>query len=306
MTTPITLRIRQEGYVRANGYQAAQWAVTVPVEDPPGSTPLATDPLSYKELFVVDQTGPRDVLRRIATLQDYVALSVAELSWFDIRTPGAAGKAWFDSFNIGDTLRVSGAPHWIQSQAPYTTYDFVVDHAEYRASGSAPVTAVGKQLTLPGYTFTPEDVGRWVELTGFTTTAYNGMTQIVSYDGSVAVVDKTFGTNETGSAWRFPWFHVQTTFSGQEPRYFPSREENLAWALVRSSSVVCFADSGLATRRSLSLPLVRSVRFTELAPTLGAATDLFEYTAASMARLQAEGARADTEFNTIITRTVGP
>ena len=52
--------------------------------------------------------------------------------------------------------------------------------------------------------------------------------------------------------------------------------------------------------------LVRSVRFTYLAPTLDAATGSFEYVAAGLDRLQAEAARNNTAFTPLLTRTEGP
>lgn len=306
MPTPVTLRIQQQGYVRANGYAAVQWAVTEPIVDPPGDTPRATDPSSYAALFVVDRAGPREILARVATLRDYAEVPVAELEWFDVRTPGTPGRQWFQYLRVGDTLRVEGAPHWVQNQTPYTTLDFEVDAISFRTSGTAPATIVGSQLTLPGYVFTPEDVGRWVELTGFTTSAYNGMTQIVSYLGNVATVDKSFGTNETGSTWRFPWAHVRSNFTGLEKRYFPTREVNLGWQLMRDGSTIVTGTSGGASCRLGGAPRVRSVRFTTLAPSLDAGTDVFAATRAELARLHAEATRSAESFGPLVTVTEGP
>ena len=301
------LRIQQQGIVRATGYQATQWAVTIPVADPEGSTPRATDPLSLAPLFVVDPTGPREVLRRVATLRDFEALPRSELEYFDVKTLGAAGRAWFDNLQLGDTLRFIGQPpHWVQLQAPYTDWDFVIDDVHYRVSGDTPSVTVGKNLILAGYTFTHEDVGRWVELRGFSSTGYNGLAQIVSIRGNVAVVDKSFTTNESGSTWGFPWFHVAPGDGSAEPRYFPTRADDLAWALRRDGSTICSAVNGGATRRSVASGLVRSVRFTELAPSLDAAADLFAAIRVGVARLHAETQRSSDEFAALTTVTEGP
>lgn len=306
MTTPITLRIQQQGIVRSNGYQATQWAVTVPVVVAPEVTPRATDPLSYAPLFVVDTTGPREVLRRVATLKDFVALPQAELSYFEVRSLGVPGSEFFSYARAGDTLRITTQlPHWIQTQEPYADWDFIIEEVLYRATGVVPSVAVGHYLTLTGYTLTPDDVGRWLELRGFTSPSYNGMCQILGVEGDVAVVDKSFTTNETGNTWRFPWVRVAAyPTSGREPRYFPTRETNLAWSLVRSGSSVASADGGGVTSRGADVPtLVRSVRYTELAPSLGAAADLLSATRANLARLSAEALRSGVEFETLTTVT---
>lgn len=310
MPTPVTLRIQQLGAVRATGYQATQWAVTVPVVDPPGDVPRATTPSSFAPLFVVDVAGPREFLRRVATLRDFAELARAELSYFEVKTLGGAGRAFFDNVQVGDTLRFIGEPaHWIQPQAPYTDWDFVVDDVTYRVSGGVPVATVGKTLALTGYRFTPDDVGRWVELRGFSSSAYNGLCQIVSIEGGLAVVDKNFTTNESGTTWGFPWVRVASdTGAGREPRYFPTRAGDLAWAVVRGGVTLCAAGNGGATGRLVpqGAALVRAARFTELAPTLEAGDDLFAATRAGLARLHAEAARDAASFSVLTTVTEGP
>jgi hypothetical protein len=303
----VTLRVQQQGYVRSTGFQATQWAVTVPVAVPTGSTPVATDPLGYAPLFVVDTSGETEVLRRVATLRDYAALTQFELQYFDVRSPNA--QLWFESVQVGDTLRIpNGPPHWLQAQAPYTNHDFVIQGVYTRASGASPQVATGRLLTLPGYGFTPDDVGRWVRLTGFTTTAYNGLTQIVSYLGNVATVTKTFSGPETGGTWQFEYVSVRSNplGPGYEPRYFPTRAKDLPWALYRASTLLASGTGGGVTMRERKDPLVRSVRFTHLAATLDDGANLFEYVAAELDRLQAEAARNDTAFTTLLTRTEGP
>lgn len=293
--------------MRTTGFQATQWAVQTPVAVPPGSPALATDPLSYAPLFVLDTSGPIDVLRRVATLRDYETLPQVELRYFDVKTPNA--QAWFDNVAEGDTLRITnGPPHWVQAQAPYTDHDFIVEGVYIRATGSAPQVVLGRQIVLPGYAFTPDDVGRWVRLAGFTTTGYNGLVQIVSYLGNVATVNRTFATSETGGSWQFPYVsvHPNPLGAGHEPRYFPTRATNLPWALYRAGSPLASGTGGGVTMRERRDTLVRSVRFTYLAPTLDAATNSFDYVAAELTRLQADAVRNNTAFTSLITRTEGP
>lgn len=258
-------------------------------------------------MFVLDTSGPIDVLRRVATLRDYEAIPQVELNYFDVRTAGA--EAWFDNVTAGDTLRITNGPsHWLQAQAPYTDHDFTILGVYTRAAGSSPQVFTGRSLVLPGYTFTPDDVGRWVRLSGFTTTGYNGLAQIVSYLGNVATVNRPFASNETGGAWQFSYVATRANplGPGYEPRYFPTRMSNLPWALYRSGSPLASGLGGGVTMRERGDILVRSVRFTYLAPTLDAATNSFEYVAAELERLRTEAARNNTAFTTLLTRTEGP
>lgn len=303
----VFLRVQQHGFVRATGYQATQWAVQNPVSVPPEAPSLATDPLSYAPLFVIDTTGPLDILRRVATLRDYESIPQVELNYFDVRSPNA--QAWFDSVAAGDTLSIANGPsHWLQTEAPYTNHDFVVQGVFIRATGSAPQVLTGREVILPGYTFTQEDIGRWVRLSGFTTTAYNGLVQIVSYLGNVATVTKTFTGPETGGSWRFEYISVRPYPLGgsYEPRYFPTRMHDLPWRLIRGGSIVASSTGGGVTMRERQDALVRSVRHTYLAPTLDSASNIFDYVAAEIKRLQLAASRNNTAFTSLITRSEGP
>lgn len=279
----------------------------MPVADPSGTPAVATDPGSYAPLYVIDTSGELETLRRIATLQDYQALPRSELRYFDVRTIGAAGLSWFTDLQLGDTLRISGQPaHWVQDQTPYTNWDFIIEGVAYRVSGDTPSVNIGKTLTLPGYTFTPDDIGRWVELRGFADSSYNGLTQILSYTGNVATVDKNFTTNASGTQWRFPWVWVQEVFSGQEPRFFPTRMKNLAWARIRDGLTVASGTGGGATCRETAGNLIRSIRHTELAPTLDEGLAILDFAYAGVQRLQREAIASGDTFQPLITRTVGP
>jgi hypothetical protein len=304
MTTPVTLRIRQQGYVRSNGYQATQWAVTVPVSDPPGDPPIATNPLSYAPLFVGRAVEGYESLERAATLQDFAALPVLELEYFDIR--GNGGDSGLSSALFGDTLEITtSVPQWLQAQPPYDTQTFVVSQVAIRAQGSSARCLTNPQgLQLGSYVFTPTDVGRWVLLSGFTNPANNGWAQILSYVGNTAQVSRTFASTELIGNWQFPWLRIQTSFPGLEPRYFPSKERNLAWRITRGSTVA--SGTGGMTMRGAETSLFRTVRFTTLAPSLQAATDLFEVIRQDVAALQRSASLSGTTFTTLITYTVGP
>lgn len=301
------LRVQQQGFVRASGYQATQWAVTVPVAVPSGAAPIATSPSSYAPLFVVDTSGPREVLRRVATPRDYEQYARAECDIFEPKTT-STGYLPLSTAIAGDTLRiVQGPDYWLQTQAPYDTHDFLVGAVRLLASGGPPQTYIGNRVSLPGRALSDADIGRWVRLLGFTTTGYNGWTQIVSYEGSVATVSRTFTTMETGTSWDFFEMKISDQISfGGEPRFFPTKQSNLSWQLLRGGVQIAAGTGGGVTRRDTTSPVVRSVRWTELAPTPEGARALFSSTAAQLAALQRSAAAIGAEFTTLTTLTEGP
>lgn len=308
MSIPVTLRVQQQGYVRPLGHQATQWAVTVPVQVTGDAAPIGTSPLSYAPLFVVDGQGVQETLRRVASLRDFAQLGESELEYFEAR--GTGGNTLYEQALVGDILYIPGGPaHWLQDQAPYTDHEFTVLSVPNRASGVTPAAFAGSELSLPGYVFTEADVGRWVRLTGFATPSYNGWAQITSYAGSVASVNKTFTANEVGGGWAFPWVKIRSDVGPTlEPRYFPTREVELPWSLHRGSpSVTAPLASGFsgASARAAS-GLVRSVRFTELAPSLDDALASFEYVRAALTKLQQDAELSGTSFTTLLTVTEGP
>jgi hypothetical protein len=313
----IVIRIRQKGYVRSAGYQAVNWAVTVPVADPPSSPLIGTTPLSYAPLFVVRDSGGFDSLERVATLQDLVALPQAELRFLDVRGPG--GDAAFAPAVVngplgpfaGDTLTFPDTAgrlsYWLEDSPPYNSNSFVVKQSAIRAQGTNPQILTGNRLQLPNYTFTQNDVNRWVYLSGFSTLAYNGFAQITAFLGNTATINKTTSSIETGTSWRFPYIEIDTgTNPLVEPRFFPTRERNLAWELRRGAALIASATSGGATMRDVEASLVRSLRYTNLASSNQAALDLMAAVRSGAYNLQAEGARNNTDFTVLITSTYGP
>lgn len=274
---------------------------------PPGSTPIATDPSSFAPLFVLDTAGQIDVLRRVATLKDYAELAHLELEYIDVKTADPAVAAiLFNNSRAGDVLRIASPPHWLQEQAPYDTGDFTLAGIPSRVFGTAPQVYTGREISLPGYVFADDDIGRWVNISGFSTSGNNGLVQILSVMGLIATTTKTFSAPQTGAAWSFPWAQINT-YSGPstEPKFFPTRTTGLAWELRRSGSPLT-AGVGGVTRRHADDPLVRSQRMTFLAPTLDSAVASFDYVGAALVTLQKSMALNDTAFTALLTRTVGP
>ena len=304
MTVPITLRIRQKGYIRPEGYQATQWAVTVPVSDPPSSPPLATDPLSLSAMFVVRDVNGAETFERVAQLTDF-SLTFRELTLFDVR--GTDGNLALSSVAAGDTLTINDAPSWWDEDAPpYDTSEFIVSQVRQRIQCDASCFVSPQGLQLSEYTLSPEDIGRWVYLEGFTDSGNNGWAQILSYLGTVAQVSKVFTSDDSGVAI-FRVIQIDPVVSGLEPKFFPTKERNLRWKFQRGSTYLC-AGTGGATLRSEDTTNTRflSTRFTTMTPTAQAAEDLFLITRQQVDDLQRAATQVQEAFTDLITHTIGP
>lgn len=308
MTTPITLRIQQKGYIRPQGYQAVQWAVTVPISVPPGSPPIATDPLSLATLFVVRNVGGFETFERVATPLDLNTLAPQSLVCFDIR--GAGGDVALASVLPGDKLGVLNPPStWIVDEPPYTDAEYTIGSRGIRAQGgNASVGPSG--LTIPSYNFRPEDIGRWVYLSGFLPSGgSNGWAQILSYLGNVAQVDRVFTINETGGSWAFYFLQTDPSAvpSGSEPQYLPTAASGLTWKLMRGpSTIVATGDGGVSYRQPQPNPLSLASRFTYILPTAQALDDLFLVTRQQVDALQRALTLGQIQFLNTITHTIGP
>lgn len=314
----IVIRIRQKGYVRSTGYQATNWAVTVPVSDPIATPPIATAPISFAPLYLIRQTNEVDALLRVATLQDFVEYPRSELKLFDIRGPGG-DQAFAPLFPGGPPgpgpnyllkfpETAGRLSYWLDDYPPYNTNTFVVKQRLYRAQGTTPQALPGNRIQLPGYTFTERDVGRWVYLLGFAS-PYNGLSQIQSYVGNTAVVDRTITTTEAGTAWAFPIIEIESALSpGLEPRYFPTREKNLSWELTDTlgALVASSTTGGGVTMRDSEATIVRSLRYTQLCSSSTAASNLMSVIRNGAANLQRGASLADTDLTALITSTYGP
>lgn len=316
----IVLRIRQKGYVRVAGYQTVNWAVTKPVADPPSSPLIGTAPLSFAPLFLIRNEGNFESLERVASVQDLAAYPQAELQYFDVRGPG--GDALFAPLIpngplgpfAGDTLvfpDTSGRlSYWIEDSPPYNTNSFLVKQSVIRAQGGPAQILTGNRVQLPGYVFTPDDVNRWVVLSGFATPSYNGIVQILSYNGNTANISKTTTTNELAGptgGYVFPVVQIDPGNNpALEPRFFPTRERNLRWECYRGVSLIASATFGGTTIRTSEQALVRSVRYTELASSNQAALDLMAVIRNGVYNLQTQAALNDTDFTALLTSTYGP
>lgn len=283
-----------------------QWAVTQPVVDPADTPPQATDPLSFSPLFKLRDVGLRESFEGIVSLQDLVAYSQNELTMFEPYGPGG-NVALQDSIS-GDSLTIGNSrlDYWLQDSVPYTDRVFTISGLSVRRQGTLPQVFAGNKLQLPGYIFTPADIGRWVLLSGFVTSGYNGFAMISGYDGGTAtVVGPTIMGTETGGAWSFRRLQITTVVGmGNEPRYFPSKVYNEPWVITRGGVIA----SGLSgsTARQLEEEVSRSQRVTTLEPSLAAAQDLMAATRDGVLRLQRAASTNDTSFTVVITTTFGP
>lgn len=313
MTTSV-IRIRQQGFVRTTGNQLSNWVVTVPVADPGGTPLIATAPPLYEALFVLYTQGDRESLVRIATLSDLGRIPEAELRYFDLLGPGG-DTVFAPAYPNGplgpfaaDELAFSDAavPHWRENLAPYTTLSFTVKRCVAKAAGLNPSVLTGNKLILPGYSFKSSDVGRWVGLSGFVSSSYNGLARIVWVDGDTAVISKTIVSNETGTSWMLPWVEIETRAdTALEPRFFPTREANIPWALRRSGVTIVEGVAGGFTARSSDASLVRSRRWTGLYPTETDAVNAASAIRNGVYNLAQSADLADSSFLTLTTSTYG-
>ena len=297
-----------------------QWAVTVPVSDPAGDPLLGTQPLSYAPFFVQRNDGRQDSFVRVATLTDLVQVPHAELQYFDVLGPGGGAIFVVNPSTLvlgpfpGDILRIPQASlsgslsYWLEDDAPYTTGDFLVAGVATRASGTGPILLANNRLQLPGYTFTLNDVNRWIVLRGFSNPLYNVAVQVISYTGNTAVINLTTGAGtSTGGTWIMPVIRISTGASpSSEPRYFPTRETNIGWELRRGSSVIGSADYGGVTTRWVTDPtsaLTRSTRFTSVEATPAAAKGIAQVVQNGVMHLQAAAAVNNTNLTPLFTTT---
>lgn len=284
--TDVKIRLKQEGIIRTSGYQVTQWCSVLNA---------ATDPSSYASLFVIRNTEGAESLERIATQKDFVTYAPNELKYFEAKQTG--GDALLSAVS-GDTLLITPTiDTWLQSQAPYLDCSFVVDQLDTFAQGTGPSAVAGNYVTLPGYTLTNADVGRWVLLTGFSTAGYNGVAQILSVAGSTALVNKTITTNESGSSWALRRVAVRTNAGdGLEPRYFPSRLDELKWELRRNGALVASGSKGSTMRARPKDKVFRDLRFTSVEADHDAANALLSVTRLAVQNLQTNVSLIDTSF----------
>jgi hypothetical protein len=287
------------------------------VSDPAGTPPIGTDPLRFAALFLIRDTGGIESLEGttgVASISDLVAHPVSELRFFDVQGPHGRELYAGGGPSAGDVLVFPAATptgslaYWLEDSAPYLTNEFTVLATRQRQHGLAPQVLSGNQIRLPDYTFTPEDRNRWIVLSGFAANpAYNGPAQILTVAGSVATIDKPTSALETGTTWALPYIEIQPAVSAfYEPRYFPTRESNLAWSLRSGAATVTSATSGGMTLRSTPGTLIRSTRFTEINATMDQSLNTMESVRVGAALLQRAAQRENTAFTALLTSTYGP
>lgn len=312
--TSSVIRIRQQGFVRTTGNQLSNWAVTVPVSDPGGTPLLATAPPMYEALFVLFTQGAQESLVRVATLTDLGKIAEAELRYFDLLGPGgdivfapAYPNGPLGPFAADELVFTNETvPHWLESLPPYTSLNFTVKRCAAKASGVSPSVLTGNRLILPGYSFKSSDVGRWVALSGFVSASYNGLARIVWVDGDVAVISKTIVSNETGTSWLLPWIEIETRAdTALEPRFFPTREANIPWALRRGGIVIAQGAAGGFTSRQTEAVLVRSRRWTGVYPSETDAVNAAASIRNGVYNLAQAADLADSSFLSLTTSTYG-
>lgn len=283
--------------------------VTEPVSDPPSDPPVGTTPPLYHALFKLRNTGyGREVFEGVCTLTELQEYSENNLVMFSAQ--GVGGNTLLSQVQPGDELRFSSAElsHWLQSAPPYDTLTFNVKERVIYAQGTLPQTLPGNRVILPGRTPQPEDVGQWIHLSGFSTTAYDGYAKILRYTGNVYDVAPTapFTTTETGATWQFQRVELLTTVpAGQEPRYFPTAVSGVGWELWRATSLLTLGPT-CTTHRTVDSRVSRCRRVTSLHATLASAQALMASTRAQVRDLQMAASLLGTSFTPIITTTYGP
>ena len=280
----------QEGFVRLAGYQLTQWTAQYP-------SGVTADALA--ELFLIAKSSLGESLVRVATLADLVAYPTNQLKCFEAR--GSGGNMVYSAL-AGDVIRLAPSiDYWLQVEAPYADCDFVVESVE-TTSGTSPTFRVGNYLQLNDYVFTDDDVGRWFQLGGFTTSAYNAAVKVVSivstHTAIVAFTNSSMGTtNEDGTSWSRRRLVIQTNTGGsQEPRYFPTTLRGASWNLLRGGSRYASGADGETSREDPNILVFRDRRVTSLLPSLDAALALIATTKAAVGFLQAAADTNNTAF----------
>ena len=159
---PSVIRLNQERVPRVAGWQLTQWVSRYPDG--------VTYPDALEAAFLIRNVSGREYFERVCSMRDLATYPEANLRYFEAK--GTEGDTFYTLVRAGDTLRITGASsqHWLQVAAPYNNRTFTVNSGLLqRANGASPIMMPGGLVTLPGYQFTDEDVGRWFEFSGFTT-----------------------------------------------------------------------------------------------------------------------------------------
>lgn len=280
---PSVIRLNQERVPRAAGWQLSQWVSTYPSS--------VTYPDALESIFLIRNVGGRESFERVATLSDIAAYPQANLRFFEPK--GVDGDSFFALVHSGNTLRITGDStlHWVQAAAPYTNRTFTVNSSTLlRANGASPIMMPGGIVTLPGYTFSDDDVGRWFEFSGFSTSGFNGFCQIRSVRGNTAQTNKSSTYLETSAGgWFSYWVSIETNAgAGLEPRYFPTKVSGLSWELDYATGFTQTGTGGVTHREATTGGLYRCARWTSIEPSLDAALNFMAAVQDGVRHLQAE------------------
>lgn len=255
-------------------------------------------------MFVVRDVNGVETFERVAQLPEF-SLAFRSLTFFDVK--GSGGDLALSSVSAGDVLSVNNAPSWwFEDAAPYDTSDFIVAQVQQRIQCPASCFVSPQGIQLSQYTLTADDIGRWIYLEGFTDSGNNGWAQILSYLGTVAQVSKVFTSDDAGSA-TFRVVQIDPAVSGQEPKYFPTKANNLQWKFQRGSTILCTGNGGATLRDGETTNLrFLTTRYTTLTPTAQASEDLFLITRQQVDDLQRAATQVQEAFTDLITHTIGP
>jgi len=280
---PSVIRLNQERVPRAAGWQLTQWVSRYPAS--------VTYPDSLEALFLIRNVGGRESFERVCTMQDLATYPEANLRYFEPK--GLDGDSFYSLVHSGNPLRIVGSStqHWIQVGAPYTNRSFTVNSGLLlRANGPSPVMMPGGVVALANYQFSDDDVGRWFEFSGFTTTAFNGFCQIRSVRGNTAQTNKNSGYLETSAGgWFSYWVSIETNAgAGLEPRYFPTKMGGLSWELDYATGSTQLGNGGQIHREPTAGNLYRCSRWTSIETSQEAALNFMASVQDGVRRLQAE------------------
>lgn len=293
------IQLKQERIPRTIGWQLTQWVARVPIG--------VTTPDAIEPLFVIRVVGGRESFDRIASIVDFVNYTENRLVFFEPRGPN--GDVMLRQAVNGDTIRLPSAAldHWKQTAQPYDTNDFQVGAVSVRSSGAGASLFIGGSLLLTDYSFTDADIGRWVLLSGFVTSGYNGYVQITGVVGGVAQTHLSVPSDESSpELWEFQWVQIDTGADPDlEPRYFPERRDALQWELWRGFTQVSSGTGGSSRREREDLMFL-SVRWTSVEASLEGALSFMVSVQSGVKALQAEASLNDGAAGEVVTTTFGP
>jgi len=263
-------------------------------------------------LFLIRSTVNGEKFERITTLQDLQGYQQNELVYFEPRKTG--GHVLFDAIP-GDEIALNPTPsYWQQVNPPYNPPRFFLASVALEV-GSHPEAIAQDQMRFPGVTLTEDYIGRWVEVNGFTRTAYNSRWEILGYTGDIASVRRlgssgtiiTVGETSTGT-FSFGRWRINALPPGvTEYVTFPTKISDRPWILYTSTHTIkAIGNYGGTQRMHKDLQLFRSVRMTTLEPSLDAALNRMDVIRRAVETLSYDSNQNSTSFSTTVIRDYPP